>query len=377
PKAIELAPRRELFATASLDLDKPLSVEAASPVRLTKAECVLEDQDGKSVASAPLYDDATHGDRVAHDGVWTNDAAAGALDRPGVYRLQMSGATGDAGLLKTTVRLVRPSAAPQSHPRLYFGAQGQTMLAERARDPKYAAAWREIAEQAKSSRTSGDLSRGSEIFPMLDRVYLLPTLPGYFDLITKAGSRIQFNALVAYVTGDRQALEAAKGALLAVMQWKSWAPPWFPANGQATYYPVGELTARVAFSYDLLYGQLSSRERQIIRRGLVEKGIVPAYEEYVLDDRVLGNTSNWVAHSVAGALLAAAAIRGDGGIPNVDLYTNGLLAKLEAHLTASFLPGGSYGEGISYYEFNLETLAPALIALRRVFGLDYWSRSHV
>ncbi|MGH9666577.1 MAG: heparinase II/III family protein, partial [Bryobacteraceae bacterium] len=88
-------------------------------------------------------------------------------------------------------------------------------------------------------------------------------------------------------------------------------------------------------------------------------------------------TSNWVAHSVAGALLAAAAIRGDGGIPNVDLYTNGLLAKLEAHLTASFLPGGSYGEGISYYEFNLETLAPALIALRRVFGLDYWSRSHV
>ena len=96
----------------------------------------------------------------------------------------------------------------------------------------------------------------------------------------------------------------------------------------------------------------------------------------MVDDRILANTSNWIAHSVASSLTAAAAIRGDETDPNLDLYTNGLLDKLEGHLAASYLADGSYGEGISYQEFDLETLAPSLVALQHVFGLDYWSRSY-
>jgi hypothetical protein len=96
-----------------------------------------------------------------------------------------------------------------------------------------------------------------------------------------------------------------------------------------------------------------------------------------VDDRVLANTSNWISHSVAGSLIAIAAIAGEANNPDLDLYENGLLAKLEGHLAGSYLADGSYGEGISYHEFDLETLAPALIALKRVFGLDYWSRSYV
>jgi len=72
-----------------------------------------------------------------------------------------------------------------------------------------------------------------------------------------------------------------------------------------------------------------------------------------------------------------AAIAGDGDNPDLDLYINGLLSKLEGHLAGSYLPDGSYGEGISYHEFDMETLAPALVALKRVFGLDYWSHSYV
>jgi hypothetical protein len=273
--------------------------------------------------------------------------------------------------------MVRTHSPLASHPRLYFAAADRKRFLQRTRDKKYATLWKQIVDQAEQSRKTGDLSRASAIFPMLDRVYLLPTLPGYFDLITKAGARICYNALVAYLNDDAEARDAAKAALLTVMKWPTWAPPWFPAHGQPTYYPAGEFTAQIAFAYDLLYDRFSPQERAVIREGLMQKGIVPAYREYVLDDRVLSNTSNWISHSVSGALLAATAIAGDGENPDLDLYTNGLLSKLEGHLAGSYLADGSYGESISYHEFDLETMAPALIALERVFGLDYWSRSHV
>lgn len=376
PHAVALEPRHDLFAAASVQGVRPFEIEARSPVRLTNAECIVKDQDGRTVGAFPLYDDATHGDRATRDGVWTNDSAPAMPGGPQVYRLQLNGATAGGGSVVTTVRIVRLTPELPAHPRLYFSANNREKLIERAHSPKYAELWKQIVERAQLSRTTGDLSRGAAIIPMLDRNYLLPTLPGYFDLISKAGARIQYNALVAYVTGDLEAREAAKSALLAVMHWKQWEPPWFPAHGQATYYPAGELTAQIAFAYDLLYNHLSPEERKVIREGLLHKGIAPAYQEYVVDNRVLANTSNWIAHSVAGSLLAAAAISGDETDPNLDLYTNGLLDKLERHLAATYLADGSYGEGISYQEFDLETLAPSLVALKRVFGLDYWSRSY-
>ncbi len=377
PPAVALEPRQELFATINLEAGGALGIEANSPVALARAECVVKDQDGKTTASAPLYDDATHGDHTAHDGIWTNEALPDLPNHPGVYKLSLNGVTANGDVLVTTVRLVRTTSISHVHPRLYFSPADRAKLAARTRDPKYAALWQQFVTQAKLSRNSGDLSRGAAILPMLDSGYLLPTLPGYFDLITKAGNRIQYNALVAYVSGDAEARGAAKEALLTVMKWDSWAPPWFPAHGQATYYPAGQLTAQAAFAYDALYDQLSPEERKIVREGLIRKGILPAYQEYVLDDRVIANTSNWIAHSVAGSLLAAAVVKGDNADPDLDLYINGLLDKFEAHIAASYLPSGSYGEGISYQEFDLETLAPALTALNRVFGLDYWGSSYV
>ena len=122
-----------------------------------------------------------------------------------------------------------------------------------------------------------------------------------------------------------------------------------------------------------------------IRRALIEKSIIPTYKEYVVDNRVMASTSNWISHTVGGSLIAAAAIAGDvqdsdvpsGSNAKFETYLNGLLLKLEDHMAASYLSDGSYGEGISYHEFDMETLGPALNALRRAFGIDYWKQTHV
>ncbi len=192
-----------------------------------------------------------------------------------------------------------------------FNATDKAKLIARTRDRKLAKAWEYIQTTSKNSRITGEIAHGGEVFEQLDTEYLLPSLLGYFDVLNRARSRIAYNAFVAYLTDDAEARTAAKDALMAVSRWNRWEPPWFTAHGQHTYYPAGLLAVDVALGYDLLYEHLTESERSEVRRALIEKQIAPTYREYFLDNRAMANTSNWISHTVGGALIAASAIADD------------------------------------------------------------------
>lgn len=312
-------------------------------------------------------------------------AAIERADADITYRFLIDDLTLIAGRTETEPRTARAVIArrPEAgvHPRLYFSAGDRARLIERTRHPQFAKIWEHLRTAAKNARATGEVAHAGQVFEMLDKEYLLPSLLGYFGAMNRARQRIAHNALVAYLTDDVEARKSAISTLLEVARWSRWEPPWFTAHGQHTYYPAGQLATEVAFAYDLLYEHLGESERELIRRALIERSIIPTFREYVADNRIMANTSNWIAHTVGGALIAAAAIAGDvrdaeaGG--RFEYYLEGLLRKFEDHLEASYLPDGSYGEGISYQEFDLETTALACEALDRVFGIDYWRRSRL
>lgn len=383
PRTAAIDPWTSLVSAKSYQRGETLALEARSPAKLTTAECVLETQTGQAIATERLYDDGTHGDKTAGDSVWTNDQlrAPSPSDPAGVWLARLRGTTSNGESIATDVRLLVRSDSNGTHPRLFFGPKDREKLIARIRDPKLASTWADLLNNAKFSRGTGDLAHGGETFELLDSEYLLPSLTGYFDILNRARFRISYNALEAYLTGNADARAAAKGALLDVARWPHWAPPWFRAHGQHTYYPAGQLSADVALGYDLLYDDLSEPERALIRKALIEKSIIPTFKEYVADNRVMANTSNWIAHTVGGALIAASAIADDLTLSeregDFEIYVGGLMRKLEDHMAASYLADGSYGEGISYHEFDAETLGPALVALQRAFGVDYWKQTHV
>ena len=358
-------------------------ISAKAPVSLSRASVTLINHVPRGRAKVDLFDDGTHGDARAKDGIWTNNAAHrfADADAPGLWRAELHGETRDGSVVRTELRFLVHMKARSGHPRLYFDERQKEKLVARTRAEKLAKTWESIQTAAKNSRATGEIGHGGRVFDLLDTEYLLPSLLGYFDVLNRARTRIAYNAFVAYLTDDAEARVAAKEGLLAVSRWNRWEPPWFTAHGQHTYYPAGLLAVDVALGYDLLYDHLSEAERSHIRRALIEKQIIPTYKEYFLDNRAMADTSNWISHTVGGALIAAAAIGGDvtpeeaGG--KFDLYVNGLLLKIEAHMAASYLPDGSYGEGISYQEFDSETLAPMISAVERRFGVDYWNTTRV
>lgn len=360
-----------------------VSIAAKAPVGLSRATVTLVNRMPGAGAKVDLFDDGTHGDARAKDGIWTNNAAHrfADADAPGIWRAELHGQTPDGSVIRTELRFLVHVKTRAGHPRLYFDESQKAKLVARTREEKLAKTWEYIQTAAKNSRATGEIAHGGRIFDLLDTEYLLPSLLGYFDVLNRARTRIAYNAFVAYLTDDVEARVAAREALLAVSRWNRWEPPWFTAHGQHTYYPAGLLAVDVALGYDLLYEHLSEAERSQIRRALIEKQIIPTYKEYFLDNRAMTDTSNWISHTVGGAIIAAAAIAGDvtpdeaGG--KFDLYVNGLLLKIEAHMAASYLPDGSYGEGISYQEFDSETLAPMVSAVERSFGVDYWNTTRV
>jgi Heparinase II/III-like protein len=367
PQAARIAHWPELFSRESFDAGQAVRVQVAAPVALTKADCTSIAADGSARGTWPLRDDG--------HGIWAGGVPAAAT--PGIETLLLRGSTTDGRAISTRLRVLRLATRMAPHPRLFFGAEDRQRLAARIQDPQYAPIWRGLAERAEAARHAPGLESGSAVFALLDPVFLLPTLPGYFDIVNRAGPAIELNALVAYLTGNTEAREVAKSSLLAVARWNSWAPPWFRAHGQQTYYPAGLLAVQAAFGYDLLYDSFTAEQRALIRSSLLEYAIARPYREYVEDNRIPANTSNWIGHTVGGALIAVAALWGDDAAPPPTLYINGLLRKFEDHLGASYLADGSYGEGISYQEFDLQTTALAMNAAERVFGIDYWSRSHV
>jgi len=381
PATRALNPWPALVSEIGYRAGSTLAVEVVAPARMTGVECRVAPQRVlASAAGARLYDDGTHGDRHAGDGRWTNDALRlfTPQDPSGLWTATIRG-TAAGSVVETTMRFL-VHARQSAHPRLYFGSADRDRLVERTRHPRLAAPWKQFEDRAKASRTSGDITGAGRVFAMLDREHLLPSLLGYFDAMNKGRQRIATNAIVAYVRDDAEAAGAAKAALLDVSRWERWAPPWFEAHGQQTYYPAGQLAAAAALAYDMLHDTLTVEERQLVRHALIERSILPTWREYVLDNRVMAHTSNWIAHTVGGALIAASAIEGDTTADEqarIEAAVNGLLLKIESHMAASFLPDGSYGEGTSYQEFDLETLGPMLHALQRVFGIDYWSRTHV
>ena len=383
PRAELIEPWPALISGKSYRQGDSIVLEARAPSRLAKSECSLTTQTGQTISTERLYDDGTHGDKTAGDNVWTNNKLyeLREADPAGVWLARLRGTTSDGQSVETVIRLIVRPASATDHPRLFFSATDREKLIARSRDPKLVSLWTNLQTTAKTTRTSGDISDGGDVFELLDSEYLLPSLLGYFDVLNRARSRIAYNAFDAYITGNAEARTAAKSALLAVARWKHWEPPWFRAHGQHTYYPAGLLAADVAFGYDLLYDDLSEPERLLIRRALLEKSIVPTFKEYVFDNRLMTNTSNWLSHTVGGSLIAAASIANDltesERQGQFEVYVGGLLRKLEDHMRASYLADGSYGEGISYHEFDAETLGPALLTLQRTFGIDYWRQTHV
>lgn len=180
-------------------------------------------------------------------------------------------------------------------------------------------------------------------------------------------------------TGDKEAGEKAKKALLKLCSFEKWNAAWMIERKFWTYYPVGYTIIPVAYGYDMLQDLLTKEEQKYVRDALMKKGIKPFYRDMVEMNRMPSNLTNHIAVLVGGVGLAATAIYGDDPEnPYLEPYLSGIMTKAKTFIDRTYYEDGSYGEPKSGY-MNMATREIVLImeAFERNFGVDWATTTNV
>lgn len=280
---------------------------------------------------------------------------------PGLWQAELS-----QGNARTQFRFLVLGALPP-HPRLLLSAARLQEL----RAAPYATVRQQLHDRAAklASSISYNPAAGENIDLMPSGPGLEPAFAGqlnpYLQLVESYADAVAYNALDYRLNQNRDALVAARRALLTMAGWPAWAPRRFRSHGMATYYEVGVVAQRVAFGYDLIADDLSPQDKQQVEQAFWKQVIAPAVQEYFVANRDPIAASNWMANSLGGALASAIAVAGD--VPGWNEREAPALAQLDdsvEQLLRGLFPGdGSEVEPIGYENFAMQGISWGMSAL--------------
>ncbi len=280
-----------------------------------------------------------------------------APEKPGLYQAKITSPEGEAEYDFLALGNVPP------HPRVLLTAKRLDQLRSQSYSNDLLAIIHRRAGELRKSLAYNPHA-GNNIL-QLPTYIIHPGIPQYFNLMEGYSNSIAFNALDFRISGDREALDAARRGLLTVSQWPTWTPPWFIAKGMHTYYEVGIFTQKVAFGYDLIADELSPEEKSTVGEAFWKFSILPTLQDYFLNDRLPIDASNHQAHSLGGAVEACVALYGD--LPDWSTRFGPALAELTVayeRLLHGLFPGdGSEAEPAGYENFAMEGLSWGMAAL--------------
>ncbi len=338
---------------------------------ISKVTASVLDGEGKPVAESISL---SKGEGWSNDEIYTLKKE----DPPGRWRLRLSAETKTGKTFENDLEFLVPvSSSNQTHPRLFFSSEGIERRAESRSDSDLTKIFEEASKVAKN-RISGVAPQDYPEFHEVNDEYLgggdfTPHWPEFMKWRKGLQALVagKEGAFLYSLAGDEEAGETAKDLLLHVCNFSEWNHPWMIARGTHMYYPMGYTAYRAAVAYDLLYPLLSADERKQVVDGLFERGVLPCYLGEVIDNHIPSNISNHLGVSCTGGLLAAIALLGeDPDNPYMEPYLSGILAKLEAHIHAGYLPDKSYAETFGYYHMDADMVSKAAAALERNFGID-------
>jgi len=300
----------------------------------------------------------------------------------GFWRATLAGESADGETFTTSlVFLVMRADAPTGHPRLFFSAGDVDGIMSRASHGHLRTVRDRLEKHAAGLRGRYDPDDFDYNLDAYDEVYWLPTFGGYYSAIWTPNGYIRENAFVHALSGDPEAAEAAKRGLMSMTEWPSLLHPHIRNQGQFSYWPVGIMFTDLALSYDLLHGSMSPDERRKAADFLFEKGVTQVFNEYVRDNRVSSNTSNWISDAMGAGILGCAAIMDEYEPEELEPYLSGCILKVAKLIEETFDADGAYGEGALYYSHALHCLTKTMPVLERIFGVRFpeekIARSHL
>ncbi len=243
---------------------------------------------------------------------------------------------------------VRSSMVLPGHPRLIFQRGDEAKISEMIQKDSVWQSVHAILLSESDSIVTKPLSKR-----VLTGRRLLPVSRESFR-------RIVFCSYAYRMTQERKYLQYAKAEMLNVCQFADWHPGHF--------LDVAEMTAAVALGYDWLYEELNEKERGLIRRAIIQKGLRPSLNvQYNKSFNQQKTNWNQVCH--ASMLLGALAVWEQEPRLAVEIV-NRSISNIR-HSMQNYAPDGAYPEGPGYWYYGTSYNVLEIAALETIFGTDY------
>ncbi|MCD7971176.1 MAG: heparinase II/III family protein [Candidatus Azobacteroides sp.] len=171
--------------------------------------------------------------------------------------------------------------------------------------------------------------------------------------------RIFYLSFAYRMTKEKKYLERAETELLTVCGFPDWNPGHF--------LDVAEITAAVSIGYDWLYRDLQEQSKEIIRESILEKGLLPSFDDK--NNWFLRARTNWNQVCNTGMALGAIAIYEE----NPALYREVLTRTMQTIRLPmeQYAPDGAYPEGYAYWEYGTTYTTLLLSVLEKLYGTDF------
>jgi hypothetical protein len=294
-------------------LSLSVSPEEGSKVSQVSADLIASN--GQTVAKkVKFYDDGSHGDARASDGVWTNNA---------VYTIRNSDPTGQwkarftgDNQFSSDIAFIVPTApvTAKIHPRVFFTA---AEIAARRAGPEPEPAKKMIENIINRYKPSTEKIEELET-PSLEAPESMTGGPyatsggrNFYGTQNTLARIVTAEAQQYALTGNKDAAQRGKAALMKLCSLPTWNSPWMEANGAHTYYPMAPAAKAAGLGYDMLYPVMTESERAMARTGIMNNAVKPFYRDMVELNRMPSSMSNHIGVILGGIGISLVAIAGD------------------------------------------------------------------
>ena len=362
-----------------------LSLSAEQGKSISEVSAELISPENKTVLNTiKFYDDGSHGDLQASDGIWSNNVVytIKPTDPRGQWKLRAKSGIGSDQFSWDLWFIVPVSElAAGVHPRVFHS---QAQLDARMAGPEPESAKKLLNNLIQNYKPSAidieNLPAQNMVAPesVTGGPYASASMGGWYNTQNALARVISNEAWQYALTKNMDAANRAKAALLKISKLPSWNHPWMEANGNHTYYPGAPAAIAAGIGYDILYNLLTADEQKTIRNGIMANSIKPFYRDMVELNRMPSSNSNHIGVILSGVGVAAMAIANDDqNLPGLEPYLSGILAKTKQFIDRTVLPEGSYNEPYTYQEMGFRELVEFLYSLERNFGVDYTSTTNL
>jgi hypothetical protein len=178
------------------------------------------------------------------------------------------------------------------------------------------------------------------------------------DKSREALKRIFYLSYAWRMTSQEKYYDRAVKEMIAVAGFNDWNPSHF--------LDVAEMTMAMAIGYDWLYDKMPEETRNIVKRAIIEKGLLPSLKPE--NSSWVNASHNWNQVCNAGMTYGALAVYEE---------ETSLATKIIQRAVGSIIlpmndyePDGAYPEGYSYWGYGTSFNVMFLSAMEKAFGKD-------